>query len=280
MMSAKQPRLRRRLMIYVLTALVFYTAFVWFVQRTVLFPARLIPASLHVNPGKDVEVLHIEPPELLGGKVEAWFIPGRDVSAQSPGPAIIYAHGNGELIDLWQHDLTAYHDLGVSVLLAEYRGYGRSAGTPTQDGITRDFVAFYDLLAQRPDVDKSRIVFHGRSLGGGAVAALAQHRTPRALILESTFTGVPAMAKKFLIPPFLVRDKFDTRGTLADYDGPSLILHGEHDEVIPVDHAHRNAAAAKDATLVVYDMHHNEPPPTRQYWEDIAAFLRRANIVE
>src|SRR5690606_26574574 len=112
-----------------------------------------------------------------------------------------------------------------------YRGYGRSDGTPTQDGITRDFIAFYDLIAQRPDVDPIRIVFHGRSLGGGAVAALAQHRTPRAMVLESTFTGVPAMAKRFLVPPFLVRDKFDTMGTLRHYEGPSLILHGEHDEV-------------------------------------------------
>lgn len=275
---ARRSRLLRRLMIYVLAAIVLWVLVVWFVQRTILFPTRFIPASLHVKPGEGVEVIHLTPADLAPGTVESWFIPGRGVTA--PGPAVMYAHGNGELIDLWEHDLTGYTDLGVSVMLVEYRGYGRSAGTPTQAGITRDFTAFYDLLAKRPDVDPNRIVLHGRSLGGGAMASLVKERPAAAMVLESTFTDVAAMARRFFVPAVLVRDRFDVRDTLKSYPGPVLIIHGTHDEVIPVAHAHRNAEAAKDARLVVYDgMTHNEPPPSRDYWRDVAAFLREEGIV-
>lgn len=263
-------------MIYLLIAVVVWLLVVWFAQRLILFPAPFIPASLHVKPGPGVEVIWLETD---AGKVEAWFIPGKGVSAEAPGPAVMYAHGNGELIDLWQHDLTGYADLGVSLMLVEYRGYGRSAGTPTQRGITQDFVAFHDLLAQRPDVDPDRIVLHGRSLGGAAMAALAQERTPAAMILESSFTSVAAMARRFLVPAFLVRDRFDTLETLRDFRGPVLILHGHHDEVIPVSQAHELQEAAPQSRLVLYDMHHNTPPPRDDYWRDIEAFLRDNGIV-
>lgn len=280
--TTKRRNLLRRLAAYALLAIVLYLGMVGCVQRSILFPYRMIPAALHAKPGPGVEVIHLTPDDLAGdipGKVEAWFIPGNGVSASAPGPLVLYAHGNGELIDLWQHELTRYARMGVSVMLLEYRGYGRSAGKPTQKNITRDFVAFHDLAAARPDVDKSRIVFHGRSLGGGAMAALAKERTPRALILESSFTSVTAMAWQFFVPGFLVLDKFDTKRTLRDLDVPVLILHGQRDEVIPVAHAHENAKAARNAKLVIYDMTHNEPAPEAEYWRDIEAFLRDHRIL-
>src|SRR5688572_30832441 len=110
------------------------------------------------------------------GPVEGWFLPAYGVAAGRPGPAVIFAHGNAEIIDPYALELEPYRRMGVSVLLPEFRGYGRSGGEPSEEGITDDFVAFHDLLAARPDVDPSRIVFHGRSLGGGVVCALAARR--------------------------------------------------------------------------------------------------------
>ena len=270
--------LKRRLLVYLVIAIVLYLGLVGCVQRSILFPHRMIPANLHEAPREGVEVIHLKPQDLGGGSVEAWFIPGRGVSAEAPGPVVLYAHGNGELIDYWDDELTRYTELGVSVMLVEYRGYGRSAGKPTQKAITRDFVAFYDLAIARPEVDKARVVFHGRSLGGGAMAALAREHKPAALILESSFTSVRAMAARFLVPWFLVLDPFDTRATLRTLDAPVLILHGDNDEVIPVAQARQNAEAAKNATLILYDTTHNAPPP-EMYWGDVEAFLVRIGIV-
>ena len=276
--SRSRRRVWRRVWIYLLAALVIWLLIVWFVQRLVLFPTWAVPQTLHVRPGPDVETLWLETP---AAKVEAWFIPGDGVDAEHPGPAVIYAHGNGELIDLWQHDLRAYRDRGISVLLPEYRGYGRSTGSPTQAGITADLIPFHDRLAARPDVDADRIVFHGRSVGGGAVAALAGHRPPRAMILESTFTSVAPLARRFLVPWFLVRDRFDTLAALRQYEGPMLIIHGTQDEVVPVSHARELAQAAENSRLVIYeDMTHNSGPPSeRAYWAEIEAFLRDAEVL-
>ena len=80
---------------------------------------------------------------------------------------------NGELIDFWPHELKKLNRLGIGVLLVEYPGYGRSNGSPSQKNITEAFTGAYDMLVTRPDVDPSRIVLFGRSLGGGAVCILA-----------------------------------------------------------------------------------------------------------
>ena len=69
------------------------------------------------------------------GRVEAWLIPGDDVSAERPGPAVVFTHGNAELIDYWPAALAGYQKLGATLLLPEYRGYGRSAGSPSQEKI-------------------------------------------------------------------------------------------------------------------------------------------------
>src|SRR5690606_34255575 len=103
------------------------------------------------------------------GRVEAWLLPGDGVSAERPGPAVVFAHGNAELIDHWPGALARYRRLGVSVVLPEYRGYGRSAGRPSESAIRDDLRALHARLSSHPMVDVTRLVYHGRSLGGGAV---------------------------------------------------------------------------------------------------------------
>ncbi|HSA24403.1 MAG TPA: hypothetical protein P5076_23280, partial [Myxococcota bacterium] len=97
-----------------------------------------------------------------GGEVEAWFLPGRGASADRPGPLVVFTHGNAELIDDWPRMLAPYRELGVSVLLPEYRGYGRSAGHPSQALLVEDALYFLEAALARPDVDRDRVVYHGR----------------------------------------------------------------------------------------------------------------------
>jgi fermentation-respiration switch protein FrsA (DUF1100 family) len=255
-----------------------YAAVMFGCQRRLIFPRDL--AVPRPNAGQGIprlERLWLETP---AGKVEGWFLPGDGVSPQQPGPAVIFAHGNAELIDDWPLEMSAYRRLGVSVLLPEYRGYGRSAGAPSQKALTEDFVQFYDLLAARPEVDRRRIIFHGRSIGGGVVCALAAERPPAALVLQSTFTSVADFAKRYLVPRFLVTDPFDNEAVLPRLTCPVILFHGRRDNIIPFAQAEALQRAARGSRLVVYDCAHNDCPPD---WVDfmraVADFLREAGVL-
>lgn len=262
-------------MTYLLIAVAVYVVFVLLAQRWVLFPRYAAAPPGAGSPGHAYEVLERQTP---AGVVEAIYRRGEGVSADRPGPLVIFAHGNAELIDHNVAAMQPYVEAGISVLLPEYRGYGRSAGSPSQRAIVEDFVAWRRRILQRPEVDGERLIYHGRSLGGGVAAQLAKRHPPRGLILESTFTSIKAMAGRFLVPPLLVRDPFDTRRVLTEYDRPVLILHGNDDDVIPVVHAKRLANAAPDARLVVLPGGHNTPLPDEPYWSAVFAYLDRLGM--
>lgn len=245
-------------------------------QRPLLFPRWMIPA-----PGDPaVEERGIERWWLSAsfGRVEAWYLPPPE--NHRPAPAVLFAHGNGEWIDFWPETLGPFRELGLGLLLVEYPGYGRSEGSPSQRRIAEAFDLAYDRLAARPEIDGARIVFMGRSLGGGAVCDLALRRPAAALVLLSSFTSVKAFAARYLAPSFLIRDPFDNLAALKRYPGPVLVLHGRHDEIVPFGHAVRLKAAAADAELVAYEAGHNDCPPDWEvFFRDVAGFLRRKGIL-
>lgn len=215
------------------------------------------------------------------GKVEAWFLPPAPDQVTESAPAVIFAHGNAELIDFWPQELDKFTSLGMGLLLVEYPGYGRSDGTPSQESITEAFLTAYDTLISRKDVDPSRIVLFGRSLGGGAVCALAVRRPSAALILMSAFTSVKSFTSRFLAPGFLVRDPFDNLASVKSYPGPVLVIHGRHDNLIPYKHGVALYRAAQRGEMITYDSHHNDCPPSWDtFWRDVESFLRKAGIFE
>ena len=208
------------------------------------------------------------------GPVEGWLFPGEGADMARPGPAVLMAHGNRELIDHYRHRAEGYQSMGITALLGEYRGYGRSAGTPTRARIASDFMGFYDYLVSLPTVEPEQVVFHGRSLGGSVLSELSRHRPASGIIVESTFTSIKAMAHG--APDFLLTDRYDTLSALVDYSGPVLIIHGERDDVVPVSHALEMKRRLPQAELVLYDFGHSDGPPDwGAYWKTIAAFLSR-----
>jgi pimeloyl-ACP methyl ester carboxylesterase len=218
--------------------------------------------------------------DVEGGQVEAWYLPPRRAS-ETRSPAVVFAHGSAELIDGWAERLEPYRAMGLAVLLVEYRGHGRSSGQPSEAAILGDYAHFYDRLSDRPEIDATRIVFHGRALGGGVVGTLCSRRRAAALILESTFTSVPDAAGRWFVPSAVLPDRFDTREVLMRSSTPVLILHGLEDELIPVRHARELHRVAWDSRLVTYrGVGHDLPRTERAYWSRIRRFLRESRVLE
>ncbi len=209
------------------------------------------------------------------GRVEAWLL-APTAPQTAPSPLVVFGHGNAELVDHWPELLRPYRDMGMYVLMPEYRGYGRSAGTPSEQKITADMLRFFDLvLAEHKDIDPTRIVYHGRSLGGGAVCCLARHRSPQAFVLQSTFANIPSIAKRWMVPRAWLRDHFENLQVLQSLNRPTLVFHGMKDWVVPFEHAEKIALLVPNATLVSYENtgHNDCPPVWGHFWNAIRRFL-------
>jgi len=257
------------LLVAVGTLAVAWIAFAWTLQRRVLFPA---PSAAPVSPAEgrdDVRIAHLGP-----DRVEAWFLPAR--GGRGPAPAVLFTHGNGERIDDWLASFAALPEAGVGALLLEYPGYGRSPGRPSEASIRAATVAAWDWLAVQPEVDPDRIVAWGRSLGGAAAVGLSRERALAALVLESTFTGVRPIARRFGLVGPLVRDPLESLEAVAAYRGPVLVLHGENDGLVPVEHGRALAAAAPSGRLVVLPCGHNDCPFA---WPRVRRFLTERGLL-
>ena len=167
-----------------------------------------------------------------GVRIHGWFVPG------SGGPTLVWFHGNGGNISHRVDNIAGLHGrLGVSILIIDYRGYGLSEGSPTEQGTYLDAEAAVAHALSRPDVDPERVVLFGRSLGCVVAAEMAVRHDAYAIVLESPFTSVLAMAKRAY--PFLpgvgllVGNMYDTLDKVARIDAPIMVLHGDSDEIVP-----------------------------------------------
>jgi len=265
------------IILWTLLCYLVYCGFLFLIQRHILFPRYLIE-----TPSKGEDHLFMEKIWIKTsfGKTEAWFLPPDSINKKEPSPAVIFAHGNGELIDFWPDELKRFHHFGIGVMLLEYPGYGRSEGMPSQKSITETFNNAYDILIERKDVDPAKIILFGRSLGGGAMCTLAAVRPSAALILMSTFTSARSFAKKYFAPGFLVRDPFNNLAVVRNYPKPVLVFHGKFDEVIPYSHGLALYKSAPRATMITYESGHNDCPPNwEMFWRDIEAFLHDSGII-
>lgn len=256
-----------------------YCGLLFIFQRRVMYPRHFVqpleyPASRIAD---KIERIWLTTGER---KTEAWFLPPAAGTGDGPAPAIIFAHGNAELIDGLPYEFDWLTEEGFALLFVEYPGYGRSEGHPTQKTIMETLLGAYDMLAERPDVHPEKIILFGRSLGGGAISTIADKRPSAGMILISTFTDTRAFAVNFLAPGFLIRDGYDTQSTLKAYRKPVLIVHGKYDDVVPYSHALKLSAAANQGTLITYAAGHNDcPPDSLQFRQDLLPFFRKLGII-
>ena len=179
--------------------------------------------------------------------MNAWYL-------ASPGSekALLWFHGNAENTGDGLGQAEFYSRLGVNVLAVDYRGYGKSEGSPDEAGVYRDADAAYDYLVQVRHIQPKNIVVFGHSLGGAVAIDLAARRECGALIVQSSFTSIRDMARHtFRIPLFeyIPKSRFDSLAKIQRVRAAVLVLHGTRDDIVPFSMGQRLFAAAPEPKL-------------------------------
>jgi fermentation-respiration switch protein FrsA (DUF1100 family) len=195
-----------------------------------------------------------------GTHLHGWFFP-----AKQPRASLLHSHGNAGHIGHRLFLVRPLTQLGINVMLYDYRGYGRSDGSPSEEGLYQDAVAARAALGLQAEASNHPVIYYGESLGGAVAAELAVRMPPDALVLQSTFTSLPDMAAQaFPILParWLVKAKYRTLDKIPRFAGfPVLVIHGEKDSLIPFAMGQRLFDAAPPATrhfLAVPGADHND----------------------
>jgi fermentation-respiration switch protein FrsA (DUF1100 family) len=163
-------------------------------------------------------------------------------------PVVLFCDGNAWSVDHARWVVDRWTSMvGADVLVFDYRGYGRSTGRPSEEGLYADACAAYDWLLKEKKVDPGRVVIVGQSLGGGVAMHLAGQVDHQLLVLESTFTSLPEAADAVFFPAPMgafCRERFPNLDRIRRYKKPVFVSHGDCDTYIPCAHGERLAAAA------------------------------------
>jgi len=211
-----------------------------------------------------------------GVKLHGWFVP-------FPGSndTLLWFHGNAGNISHRLENLRLLHDhLRLNIFLFDYRGYGRSGGEISEEGIYRDAEGALNYLSERSDVNRARIVYFGRSLGTAVAVQLALTRPPAAMILESPFTSIKDMAKQLfpfaLLTPF-IQTRFDTARKISRIGVPLLIVLGNRDGTVPPSMGRKlyDLAAGPKEFYVIPGAGHNDTYILggKAYFETLGRFI-------
>lgn len=166
-----------------------------------------------------------------GVKLNAWFFP----NLASPKALLVF-HGNAENIGYGLPRLKVFSRLGTNLLAVDYRGYGKSEGSPNETGLYRDAEAAYRYLVERRHIEPGNIFVYGQSLGSAVAIDLASRHECGGLIAESPFTSVLEVARRsFRIPFFeyVPKSRFDSLSKISRVRAPILVVHGARDQVFP-----------------------------------------------
>jgi fermentation-respiration switch protein FrsA (DUF1100 family) len=247
---------------------------VYFMQGRMLYLAEVPGRTLTMTPadvGMDYQDVSIETTD--GVTLHGWFIAGRS------SRVLLFFHGNAGNISHRLDSIRQFQDLGLSVLIIDYRGYGQSEGRTTERGIYRDADAAWRYLIEGRGIVASDIVIFGRSLGASVASRLAAQTQPLALIVESSFTSVPDIAQDlypWLPARWLSRLSHATRDYIQDVRCPVLVVHSRDDEIIPFHHGEEIFASANERrTLLEIHGTHNDAflRDERTYIGGLRAFL-------
>ncbi|MFK8016386.1 MAG: alpha/beta hydrolase [Gammaproteobacteria bacterium] len=219
-------------------------------QQEQLFKPTASSGPLKPDPGSlnlDFEDIIIDGP--AGQPVYAWWLP-----CSPDASTLLFLHGNrGNLSDRID-SLALYRGLGLNVLGIDYRGYGRSPGKPSEQGLYADAYCAWRYLCVQRQLPPNDIVILGRSLGGAVASELATRVQPGAAVIESTFTSIPRLAKEKYphLPNLgLTRMAFDNLSRIARISAPLLLVHSREDQVIGLHHAQALANAAPQGTQLI-----------------------------
>jgi uncharacterized protein len=242
-----------------------------FLENRIIYPAPRYPEGDWTASYLPHEDVFFESAD--GTQLHGWL-----VEHPRPRAVVLYCHGNGNALgDLGAYLYQLHHNHELTIFAFDYRGYGKSEGSPSEAGILADGDAAQKWLAERLNVSADEIVLMGRSLGGAVAIDLAFRNGARGLILQNTFTSLPAAAAR--IYPWapvnlLMRNRYESLSKIAHYRGPLLISHGEQDTLVPYDHGRALFDAAPGGPKTFIDLgggHNDDESP--EYYLTLDRFL-------
>lgn len=235
--------------VWILLALLLYI----FQSKFVYFPFSDLAAT-PANAGLIYEEVNLTTSDRL--KINCWFVPH-----ERPRATLLFLHGNGGNISHRLDKLLIFNRLGLAVFIIDYRGYGSSEGTPSEQGTYLDADAAWDYLTKDKDIPASQIIIYGESLGGAVATWLAGRHKAGALLLESVFTSIGDMGKHYypyLPVKLLARIKYPTLALIRDVHCPVLVIHSVADDIVPYSQGRKlYAAARKPKTFLEITGDHN-----------------------
>ena len=200
----------------------------------------LLQPSMLFYPYKDLDAiptdwdLAYEDVELITSdniRLHGWYLPVKNTKQ-----VVLFFHGNGGNISHRGDSLKIFHELGLNVLIIDYRGYGLSEGKLSEQGLYLDAMTAWQYLINQRSYHANDIILFGRSLGGAVATRLASQVQPKAIIVESCFSSVRDMAN--IMMPLIskliyLRYSLDTEHTISKVNSPVLVVHSPDDEIIP-----------------------------------------------
>jgi len=207
-------------------------AFVYFMQaRMIYFPFREIEQTPRdIGLAYDAVTLTTRDRE----RISAWYVPAPDERA-----VLLFCHGNAGNISHRLDSLRIFNSLGLSVLLFDYRGYGKSTGTPSEEGTYADADAAWEYLVKTAGKAPEKIIAFGESIGCAVAAELSLRRQVGGLIMLAGFTSLPELGQQlypWLPVKLLSRYRYATLQKISSISCPKLIIHSADDEIVPFRH--------------------------------------------
>ena len=249
-------------------------------NRFIFLPPRYpegFPAARVYPPGLEEIWLTTED----GVRLNAWFL----ANHASP-KVLLWFHGNATNIGQQLDELETYSRLGTNIFAIDYRGYGKSEGSPTEAGVYRDADAAYRYLVDQRHFAPANIIVYGHSLGGAVAIDLAARCECGGLIVESSFTNTGDMARRMFHVPFiehLPRSRFDSLAKIARVRCPVLVIHGTRDPVVPFSMGQKlyDAAPEPKSFLPVEGGEHDSifTSGGEKYWDRLQAFVNRSPVI-
>lgn len=177
-----------------------------------------------------------------GLRLNGWF-----VASENPRGTLLFCHGNAGNISHRIEIIKIFNRLNLNVFIFDYRGYGKSQGSPSEKGLYQDAQAAYKYLLTRKDIDKDAIVVYGKSIGANVAVNLSSEVKAACLISESGFTSAYDMARRlfpYLPVKWMITVKYNALEKIKNISMPKLIIHSKNDEIIPFEMGKRLFDAA------------------------------------